>query len=180
MHSGHVLRTSSERRKSLLPSRREIRNRHFSFLQIKNSSTPSLPLRTDCFGTTREAGAARNLASGPEFSILFSTIKFNPITRVQRRELRLWLAPVIAGIALALRFLHGHLFMEPHAVACNAGNYVPQIMYWFGPSLSPAGATDFRSTLGSHECKPGSTGQGCEPFPQDWSTIGAAKQPYRK
>ena len=89
MHSGHVLRTSSERRKSLLPSRREIRNRHFSFLQIKNSSTPSLPLRTDCFGTTREAGAARNLVSGPEFSILFSTIKFNPITRIQRRELRL-------------------------------------------------------------------------------------------
>jgi hypothetical protein len=90
-------------------------------------------LRTDCFGTTREAGAARNLVSGPEFSILFSTIKFNPITRVQRRELRLWLAPVIAGIALALRFLHGHLFMEPHAVARNAGNYVPQITYWFAP-----------------------------------------------
>jgi len=114
LHSGHVLRTSSERRKSLLPSRREIRNRHFPFLQIINSSTPSLP-RTDRSGATREAGAARNLVSVLELPILFPTMKFTPVTRVQPRKLRLWPAPVIIGIARALRLLYRHHFMEPHA-----------------------------------------------------------------
>jgi hypothetical protein len=94
---------SSERRKNLLPSRREIRNRHFSFLQIKNSSTPSSPLRADRFRTTREAGVARDLASSFELLILFSIMKFHPITHVQPRKLRFWLAPVNHGYRPSVR-----------------------------------------------------------------------------
>jgi hypothetical protein len=37
--------------------------------------------------------------SGLEFPILFLTMKFNPITRVQPGESGLWLAAVITGIA---------------------------------------------------------------------------------
>jgi hypothetical protein len=101
---------SSERRKSLLPSRSEIRNRHFSFLQIKNSSTPASPLGTDRFGAAKEAGAARNLVSGPELLILFSTMKSNPIARVQPGKLRFWPVPVIAGIGHTLTFVYRHLY----------------------------------------------------------------------
>jgi hypothetical protein len=88
---------SSERRKSLLPSRREIRNRHFPFVQIKNSSTPSPPLRKDHLRTTREAGAARNFAADLE-SMAFPDIEFNPIKQIQRDKLRYRRAPEMAAI----------------------------------------------------------------------------------
>jgi hypothetical protein len=134
----------SERRQSLLPSRRESRNRHFSLVQIRNSSTPSPPLRPDLFGTTREAGAALNLVSGPELLVLFATMKSNPI--VQPSALRL--LPRITGSASAFKVWAAILLWNLTFVPCNAENYVPPITYWLALSLSPGGGTSLRSAIG--------------------------------
>jgi hypothetical protein len=62
----------SARRKSLSPSRREIRNRHFRFLQIKNSSTPKTPLREDSFETAGEVGGSSKVSSRLPTIVFFS------------------------------------------------------------------------------------------------------------
>jgi hypothetical protein len=82
LHSGHALRTSSERRKSLLPSRREIKNRQFLFVQIKNSSKTESPLRSDGFRTARKPEGSPESESRPPTLGLFPLIKFTPITSV--------------------------------------------------------------------------------------------------
>jgi hypothetical protein len=50
---------------------------------------PSPLLRSDRFGLTTGVGECRNLASGLALPILFSIMKFTPITHVQPGKLRL-------------------------------------------------------------------------------------------
>jgi hypothetical protein len=89
----------SARRKSLSPSRREIRNRHFRFLQIKNSSTPKTPLREDSFETAGEVGGSSKFSSWLPTIVFLRNIKFNPIKGVWLNTLRHPRALVIAEIA---------------------------------------------------------------------------------
>ena len=88
----------SARRKSLSPSRREIRNRHFRFLQIKNSSTPKTPLREDSFETAGEVGGSS------KFSSWLPTIVFFSKHQVQANQ------TLSAG------------YIEASACACNRGD----------------------------------------------------------
>jgi hypothetical protein len=78
-----MLRIRSERRSSLLPSRRDIRNRHFGFSQIKNSSKRKTSLRTDGFILARDVVGGPKFDSWPPTSDFFSDIWFNPIKRIQ-------------------------------------------------------------------------------------------------
>src|SRR5216683_1657755 len=143
---------TSERRQSLLLSRRESRNRHFSFEQIRNSSTPSSPLRTGLFGTTREAEAARNLASGLELLILFPTIKFNPIVRVECAE-ALACACKSPVSRVRLGFVYRHFCGTSPCLQCRklrTANHVLACVL-----LSPGGATACGCAIGSRGRKAG-------------------------
>src|ERR1700687_21586 len=88
----------SSRRKSLLPSRREIRNRHLGFLQIKNSSKRKPPLERTMVGRQETSVAAGKLGADLEPLILFLTspsIQSNGFgrvvwgTTVRRQSLRI-------------------------------------------------------------------------------------------
>ena len=81
VHSGHALRIRSSRRKRLLPSRRETRNRQFPFVQIKNSSKTESPLRSDGFRRAREADGSPEFGSRPRTLGLFPLINVTTIRR---------------------------------------------------------------------------------------------------
>jgi hypothetical protein len=67
---------------SLSPSRREIRNRQFLFVQIKNSSKTESPLRPDGIRTARKSEGSPEAGSRPRTLGLFPLIKFTPIKSV--------------------------------------------------------------------------------------------------
>jgi len=58
-------------------------------------------------------------------------MKFNPITRVQPRKLRLWPVPVNHGYRPRMESCVLTPLWNLPVGARNAENYVPQITYWF-------------------------------------------------
>jgi hypothetical protein len=98
----------SARLSSLLPSRSETRNRHFGFLQIRNSSKREAPLRVDSLRTGR-VGDGREFSGWRRTPVLFPGIKFNPIKCLQSYTLH----PQRQGIRAS----------TPDAVQCRHTTY---------------------------------------------------------
>ncbi len=177
----------SERRKSLLPSRRETTNRQFLFVQIKNSSKTESPLRSDGVRTAREAEGSPEFGSRPRTLGLFSLIKFTPIKRVPPGKLGNQRTPENHPDRPRVKILAPALFYATRScLGAMPRTTYRQLRIGLPLSLVPRRATGSRSSTGlrsnleSDECKPAPAGRDCEPFLRDWSTIGAAKRRYRK
>jgi hypothetical protein len=160
----------SARLSSLLPSRSETRNRHFGFLQIRNSSKREAPLRVDSLRTGR-VGDGREFSGWRRTPDFFPSIKFNPIKRLQSYTLH----PQRQGIrAITPDAVQARTLLMKRLVRCvqsrklRTANHVwPGLFYSLrhAPPVHAYPATN----------KPGLPAQDCAPFPRDWSTIGSTK-----
>jgi hypothetical protein len=149
----------SARLSSLLPSRSETRNRHFRFLQIRNSSKRETPLRADSFRTARKEGDCPKFISWSRTPWVFSRYQ------VQSNQ-----ALAVCATLHAQRpthgcsSLHAHPFMK-RLVRCmqsrklrTAKHVLPCLFHSLRhapPVHANLGLSLLCSTLGFHERKPG-------------------------
>jgi len=78
----HTLRITSERRKSLPPSRRETRNPAIPVCADQEFFQVRIPFVVGQFRTAREAGGSAESGSRPRILGLFPPLKFTPIKHV--------------------------------------------------------------------------------------------------
>jgi hypothetical protein len=159
----------------------------FSILADQKFFHAVFPLRTDRFGAMREAGAARNFAADLE-SLAFPDIEFNTIKRVQWGTLQYRRAPEKGSDSPRMKFtsptpLYGtsrSLRAMPKTTYRKSRIGLLLHSFW---QCTTASCHLASSSLGLHTWIPrmqaGLDGTRLEPFPQDWSTIGARKR-FRK
>ena len=178
----------SERRKKLLPSRREPRNRQFLFAQIKNSPATESPLRIGWFLERREKRrAAQEFVSRPRTLGLFPLVRFTPTKRVPPDKLENQRTPENHPDRQAKKISSTDtLLWTPSGLgtmprtACRqrrTANYVLACSYPTFRNVPPAHANIQRlRSRNPKNAKSVLLDENCEPFPRDWSTIGAAKR----